>query len=380
MRVSHVKREAKRLSCLIESQNEIRELFFELSEGDELKLSCSGSWIVASLLLSCMKLGETLDAEEPISPRLFYNLDTIQEIYESWMPTHSAIKIAAPLQAQPPGAERVGLLFSRGVDSFYSLLKHESCISDLIVLHGFEFPWNDNARFQEHLTSVRAVAEAFGKRLTVIRTNVRDHLTRHTHWDFSHGAALASVALCVEGSISKCIMGSTCSYGQLHPWGSHPILDPLWSTETLEFLHDGTGARRIDKLRAIADNEWAMRYLRACDNSSSSGHCGQCEKCLRTMLGLHVIGKLIACPAMPHRLDPRMIRRLQLNGGEAIFFRELLAYPIEPPAMRRAVCIALRNERYGLRPTSGRIFGVRSRVRRMADWTRLIGKILGAIE
>ena len=375
MRVGGVKREERRLSCFVEMGGETSELFFEFSEASPVTLSSSGNWIVAALLLSCMKLGESLVLQEPISPLLFRNLKTIQEIYKAWMPGHSAIEIVAPLQEQLAGPERVGLLFSRGVDSFYSLLKHDHCISELIVLHGFEFPWNEDTRFREHLTSVRSVAEAFNKRVIVVRTNVKDYLLRYTHWDFSHGAALASLALCLEGSISKCIIASTCSYAQLHPWGSHPILDPLWSTESLQFLHDGTEALRVDKLRLIADNKLAMKYLRACDNRSSSGHCGECEKCLRTMVGLHVIGRLADCPAMPHRVDPRVIGRLHLNEGEAAFFREFLPFSIEPPALRRAIYHALRNQRYGLRPTSGRVLSIRPRVRRIADWARLIGRI-----
>jgi hypothetical protein len=375
MRVSGVKREGRRLSCFVEMVGETSELFFEFSEAPPANPSSSGNWIVSALLLSCMKLGETLVLQEPISPLLFRNLKTIQEIYKAWVPGHSAIEIVAPLQEQLAGPERVGLLFSRGADSFYSLLKHDHCISELIVLHGFEFPWNEDTRFREHLTSVRSVAEAFNKRVIVVRTNVKDHLERYTHWDFSHGAALASAALCLEGSISKCIIASTCSYAQLHPWGSHPILDPLWSTESLQFLHDGTEALRVDKLRMIADNKLAMKYLRACDNESSSGHCGECEKCLRTMVGLHVIGRLADCPAMPHRVDPRVIRRLHLNEGEAAFFREFLPFSIEPPALRRAIYHALRNQRYGLRPTSGRVLSIRPRVRRIADWARLIGRV-----
>ena len=376
MQVSCLKIEGRRLSCFVEMGGEASELFFEFSEAPPANPSSSGNWIVAALLLSCMKLGETLVLQEPISPLLFHNLKTIQEIYKAWVPGHSAIEIVAPLKEQPAGPERVGLLFSRGVDSFYSLLKHDHCISELIVLHGFEFPWHEDTRFREHLTSVRSVAEAFNKRVIVVRTNVKDHLERYTHWDFSHGAALTSVALCLEGSISKCIIASTSSYAELHPWGSHPILDPLWSTESLQFLHDGTESLRVDKLRMIADNKLAMKYLRACDNPSSSGHCGECEKCLRTMVGLHVIGRLADCSAMPHRVDPRAIRRLSLNEGEATFFREFLPLSIEPPALRRAICRALRNQRYGLRPASGRVLSIRSRVRRIADWARLIGRVL----
>src|SRR5215467_5893954 len=131
MRVSGVRREGKRLSCFVEMGDETSELFFEFSEGPPADLGSSGNWIVAALLLSCMKLGETLVLQEPISPLLFRNLKTIQEIYKAWVPGQPAIEIVAPLQEQLPGPEQVGLLFSRGVDSFYSLLKHDHCISEL---------------------------------------------------------------------------------------------------------------------------------------------------------------------------------------------------------------------------------------------------------
>jgi hypothetical protein len=175
--------------------------------------------------------------------------------------------------------------------------------------------------------------------------------------------------------LSKCFVASTCSYDELHPWGSHPLLDPLWSTATLQFLHDGSEARRLDKLRRIADEKLAMKYLRACDNPSSSGFCGQCEKCLRTMVGLHVIGKLGDFPALPHYIDPGLVRRLRLDEGTATFFREFLRVPIEPPPLRRAIYYALRSQRFGLRPAN-HVFSIRSRMPRLADMARLIRRVL----
>jgi hypothetical protein len=374
MRVSAVKREQKRLSCTVEQKGRASELFFEFTEPDAHCFSGSGNWIVPALLLSCMKRGEPLEIEEPISPVLLHNLQTIQDIYATWLPGYRPIQVIAPVGEGTAIPERTGLLFSRGVDSFYSLVKHVSSISDLIVLHGFEFSWKENGQFQEHLEKVRRIAGALSKRLIVVRTNLKEYLVQHTHWDFSHGAALASAGLCLEGTISTCIVASTYAYDQVHPWGSHPLLDPLWSTGTLRFVHDGGEAKRVDKLRAIADDKLAMAYLRACDNPESSGQCGRCEKCLRTMLGLQVIGRLEDCSTMPQHISPDSIRNLRLTEGGAIFFREFLPFAIEPPALRRAIHYALRNQRLGLRPVP-RLLSLRSRARRIGDLTRLVGRV-----
>lgn len=376
MRVSSIRREARRLSCVVESRGERAELFLEFPQGDPPNFSTGGNWIVPALLLACMKQGKPLEMQVPISPVLLRNLETIQDIYRTWIPGYRNVQVIAPVREQPQGQNRTGLLFSGGVDSFYSLLKHQECVSDLIVLHGFEFPWNEEREFQEHLNSVRAVAVEFNKRVIIVHTNVREILVRYTHWDFSHGAALAAVGLSLESEIFKCLIASTCSYDQLHPWGSHPLLDPLWFTATLQFLHDGCSARRVDKLQAIADNKVAMKNLRACDNWGSSGNCGQCEKCLRTMVGLHVIGRLQDCPAMPHHIDPRMIRRLRLDAGSAVFFREFLQFPIEPPELKRAIHYALRNQRAQLRPKARWILGLRSGAGRIAHMGRLLKRIV----
>jgi hypothetical protein len=375
MRVSTVKREQKRLSCTVEQKGQTAELFLECTEPDLQCFSRSSNWIVPALLLYCMSHGEPLEIEEPISPVLLRNMQTIQDIYATWLPGYRPIQVIAPVGEGTAIPERTGLLFSRGVDSFYSLVKHNSSISDLIVLHGFEFPWKDNGHFQEHLEKVRRIAAALDKRLIVVRTNLKEYLVQHTHWDFSHGAALASAGLCLEGTISTCIVASTYAYDQVHPWGSHPLLDPLWSTGTLHFVHDGGEARRVDKLRAIADDKLAMAYLRACDNAGSSGQCGHCEKCLRTMVGLHVIGRLADCSTMPQDISPDSIRKLRLTEGGSIFFREFLPFAIEPPALRRAIHYALRNQRFGLRPVP-RLVSLRSRARRIADLTRLVGRVL----
>ena len=74
---------------------------------------------------------------------------------------------------------------------------------------------------------------------------------------------------------------------------SHPALDPLWSTEAVEVVHDGAETRRVDKVAALAASPLALRYLRVCwENRGGAYNCGRCGKCMRTMVDLDLAGAL----------------------------------------------------------------------------------------
>ena len=103
-----------------------------------------------------------------------------------------------------------------------------------------------------------AVAEALGKQLIEIETNVRDvcrHFgTRTTAW----GPALACAALLLQDRLDRILVGATDTYATLIPWGTHPLLDPLFGTEALEIVHDGCEATRVEKLERIAALQVAL--------------------------------------------------------------------------------------------------------------------------
>ena len=47
------------------------------------------------------------------------------------------------------------------------------------------------------------------------------------------------------------------------PFGSHPDLDPNWSTEILEFVHEAE-VDKIEKCRLIGQYEVALQTLHVC--------------------------------------------------------------------------------------------------------------------
>jgi hypothetical protein len=84
----------------------------------------------------------------------------------------------------------------------------------------------------------------------------------------------------------------------LEPWGSHPVLDPNFSSAELQLQHTGHIFSRLDKVRLIADWDCAIENIRVCtENLPGRLNCERCEKCVRTMLELLAVGKLSRTPA-----------------------------------------------------------------------------------
>ena len=62
------------------------------------------------------------------------------------------------------------------------------------------------------------------------------------------------------------------------------------SLDGLTFYSGGLPYERMDKTASISDNAVVQKYLNVC--SFETENCGKCEKCLRTMMALDLLGKL----------------------------------------------------------------------------------------
>ena len=78
--------------------------------------------------------------------------------------------------------------------------------------------------------------------------------------------------------------------------GSHPLVDSNFSSSNMAIQLSGTSLSRFDKTKIISDWDVVLDHLRVCNLSNKYTaeflNCGECEKCLRTMLGLHAVGAL----------------------------------------------------------------------------------------
>jgi hypothetical protein len=318
----------------------------------DVPLASGSLWSMPLRLVRAIVEGETANLGV-IPPLLASNVETIRDIFAAWIPGHRVplrSDRSSHTQTAPSG---VSMFFSGGVDSFYSLIQHRDEVENLILIHGFDIPLADTKSFALTETQARDVARMFGKRLIVVRTNVHwEQPSVPGGWMLWGGAALIAVAYALSPNCGKIYIASSYPYADLPICGTHPLLDPLWSTEALQIVHDG-GETRINKLRLLVEHPEALARLRVCWENQGNYNCGLCEKCIRTMLGLHALG-VERCAAFPDTLTPQRVRRLELNHGTIIFWRELLSAGL-PPVYQAALKSAIHNYEVGLPPPTGKL-------------------------
>ncbi len=305
-----------------------RTIFFR-SLGGAILRDNAETQLAAGLLPSLREGSGLLTTTQAVDATFRASLATIQEIYRCWDQGLRPAVIQAPLAsaASTPGGNGVAAFFSGGVDSFYTLLKHEQEITDLVFVHGFDVALADSRLRRKASAMVRDVAEHFGKNLIEIETNIRELLDACVDWgERGHGAALAAVGHLLSARIRRLYIPATHTYADLIPWGSHPILDPLWSSGHLTVVHDGCEATRPQKIALLATQDIALRNLRVCwENPGSEVNCGRCEKCLRTMINLQINGALERCTTFERPLEIANVLRLRIDdAGTRAFVQENL--------------------------------------------------------
>jgi hypothetical protein len=131
-----------------------------------------------------------------------------------------------------------------------------------------------------------------------------------------YGAVLAGLALGLETFWNRVLIPAWQTYDHLIPAGSHPVVDPLWSTESFTVVHDGAEATRVEKITDwVAASDVALRHLRVCwENRNGDYNCGECEKCIRTMVTLELAGVLGKCDVFARPLCYGEVAAAPLKG------------------------------------------------------------------
>lgn len=261
-----------------------------------------GEALVSASLLLAMTEGRDIECEIPLSREFLANNRKFQTIYSRWFPESTPVKITAPareipnLEPTPPWlpAERgAAVMFSGGVDSFHTALEFQDEIQTAIYIHGFDTKLEDATYREEISKHLQAAAADLGMRLIEVECNSRDHTDPVIFWGHCHMAMINSTAHLLSENFERLYIPSSYAYDQLEPWGSHPLTDPLWATGDLHIIHHGNSFTRPSKVAAIADSKIARKHLRVCwQNIDEAYNCGECEKCIRTMINFKISGKL----------------------------------------------------------------------------------------
>lgn len=330
-----------------DSEQPTHEVFFQTDETYADSLTCNPHAFLVGCVIPAMHHGEKrIFIDEEICPELRDGLITVLNWIRHWYydASREVVQIEARTRSKsltPGKPDRAGLFFSGGVDSYASLRmnrlnfppEHPGSIKDALVVYGLH---NDETEsFKQALRAVSEEVQNAGVIAIPVYTNV---VSLGHGWDFwgdeLEGAALSSIAHVFTNRLNVASIGCTFDISTLIPHASHPLLDPNYSSHDLRIRHDGITLSRLEKVKLVAGWENAFQHLRVCNDTKyvrpGMLNCGQCEKCIRTMLAFLALGVLQKSRVfLAHDVSEELVRsKLYLNKVSVRYYPELLG-PLE---------------------------------------------------
>lgn len=271
------------------------------------------------MIFPAMQYGEDLHIEGRISGKLLFNLNHyVIPMLMAFFPSCKRIKITAnATNSERFDCDGIGTGFSGGVDSFCTFFDHydqerefENRINKLIFLNvGSNGPGRSEeeltvarSKFLTRLDYLRRFPDELGLDFIALDSNLHSfHPWGH---QLTHTLTTAAAVLVLQNIFRKYFYATGgLSYLELFKYHEFllnkdtalldPMLLPLLSTESLEFISDGAQYTRVEKILRIVDYEPVKRYLNVCVHDGSSyENCSACSKCCRTLMTLNSVDKL----------------------------------------------------------------------------------------
>jgi hypothetical protein len=323
-----------------------RDVYIETEKPFGGDLSMNPDAFLVGCLIPAMHFGEKrIVLKEAVCPYLKEGLETVMAIMQLW----SADRLK-PLSIESPVRTRVkkdhrkphaAMVLSGGIDSLATLRlnrchyseTHPGAIKDGLIIHGFDIGGVVERGMKYYVfdrarQALASVAKDVGISLIPVYTNIRHLCDDRSLWlDYFFGAVLAAVGHAFSSRINLLYLASSFDLPNIVPCGSHPLLDPEFSSYRLRIRHSHVGLSRMAKLKIVSEWEAAFQNFRVClANVPDRLNCGKCEKCVRTMLGLVGLGVLDKTSAfIENNVTPDMLDPFEITiRHRPPFYRELL--------------------------------------------------------
>ena len=274
-------------------------------------------WLLLSVIHSAVRHGERRVAIEggAVDPALLRSLCCALAQYDHWF-GGGTVPIEAEIDSGRPVSEDqqrcTAAFFSGGVDSLGTIVRnradfareHPWAVDDAILIDwmGPSSPDELDGRLTPQHVYIQQLMDRLSGPLDItlvpIVTNIRrlEHNDFYYDWMFrDNGAGLASLAHVLDGRIGRAMIASTYDLASLGPLGSHPLIDPWYGSSTVQIVHDSPDQSRLEKMRMLVDRPELLATLNVCSfwfqrAPGEPPNCGECEKCLRTRVGLEALG------------------------------------------------------------------------------------------
>jgi hypothetical protein len=286
---------------------ESHRIYFEFSVPDDQPYLPHSRPFLLAFLVPAMHADAPLELELPVDAVTLNNLMEWQQAMASWFPQKlKVVPIHAPTGTPSADPDRSGALtaFSGGVDSNFTAWRNTQSSNPSasrttrlqagLMIHGFDISLEQLPTFESAFRRSRTMLEAFGLKTYRIATNLRslEKVPGCIWGENAHGIWLAAALSCYEPWFGQILIPSTYSYGMLRfPWASNPVTDPLFSSATTTYWHDGAAYTKFTKMQAIAGLPAVQEHLRVCwQGEHLDRNCGKCFKCIATQICFHLCG------------------------------------------------------------------------------------------
>jgi len=298
-------------------------------------------------IIPALHFGEQrLRIDQPICPFLKEGLETVMALMHHWTAGRfKPLVIESPLAEASQHTEKdrhAAIFLSGGMDSLAALKRildtyartHPGYPKDALLLHGFDIGGVIERGAKYHVferakAAMAPVADAAGLSLVPVYTNIRHLCDDRDLWlNQFFGAVLAAAVHAFAPRIDLAWLASSYDIPHLHPCGSHPLLDPAYSSSDLQIVHRDAGLSRMEKLDIVAGWDVGFQNFRVClANLPEKLNCGRCEKCVRTMLELEAVGLLDQTRAFEENaVDPAWLDAFKITiRVRNPFYKELIA-------------------------------------------------------
>lgn len=284
-------------------------------------------------LLPAMHRGEKrIFIDQEICPLLKESLQAAMHILKDWTGgRYQPLTIEARTSPRTNllDTPRTGVFMSGGMDSLAALrlnrlnypATHPAYVKDCLFMHGFDIGGVKARGMKYHVferaqTAIQKITDDADAELIPVYTNIRHLCDQRELWlDSFFGAVLAAIAHSFANRLSMVFIGSSYDIPNLHPCGSHPLLDPEYASYNMRIRHRDYELARLEKIKIVSQWDVALQNFRVClANTPDRLNCGACEKCVRTMTELTALGLLHKTDAfVEDEITPEHISRFDIT-------------------------------------------------------------------
>lgn len=299
------KREAVCAKVTIEGKTEEAWFAVESEYAEDLTDDRADAFVVG-FLTTAMRLGTDINCETAITKRLYYQLTQyVIPAMSANMERYHPIAIHAPVTDRMLSCKgAVGTGFTGGVDSMYTLYKHQFSaeagfrLTHLLCANNGALESEKNGELLDYMAEKfrEGIAKDLG--LSVISVDTNLQLLQEEPYLAVAAFRLPAVVLAVQKLFGVFLNSAGYEFARFAfvPENSaYYELLPLgcFETDCTVFYSAGGQIPRIQKLKELTGYEPAGKYLHPCIYIRRD-NCGKCGKCVRTLGALYAVDELKA--------------------------------------------------------------------------------------